>query len=149
MQLRLSCIKTIDNLYFVINELFCNSLIMLLCIAKEALFTNCSKQILCTEVSSQLFYSLFLMLSTVNSLDKASGLPYIFVRIRTGHTPFQLAWIGYSWHPVRPVPLFFSCVTPIKPEEKAVQKVCRDLTHPYFSPSKRSRLRAKLSSTNV
>ena len=32
------CIKRIDSLYFVINELFCNSLIMLLCIAKEALF---------------------------------------------------------------------------------------------------------------
>ena len=88
MQLQLPCIKRIDNLYFVINELFCNSLIMLLCIAKEVLHT---------EVSSQLFYSLFIMLSTVNSLDKASGLPYIFVCVSTGHTPFQLKQIGYSW----------------------------------------------------
>jgi len=63
------------------------------------------------------------MLSTVNSLDKGSGLPYIFVHVSTGHTPFQLEQIGYSWYPVRPVPLFFSCVTPIKPEEKAVQEI--------------------------
>ena len=33
------CIKRIiDNLYFVINELFCNSRITLLCIAKEVFF---------------------------------------------------------------------------------------------------------------
>ena len=37
------------------------------------------------------------MLSTVNSLDKASALPYIFVRVSTGHTPFQLKRLGYSW----------------------------------------------------
>ena len=37
MQLQFSCIKRINNLYFVINELFCNSLITLLCIAKEVL----------------------------------------------------------------------------------------------------------------
>ena len=28
------------------------------------------------------------------ALDKASGLPYIFVRVITGHTPFQLERIG-------------------------------------------------------
>jgi len=84
MQLQLPCIKRIDNLHFIINELFCNSLITLLCIAKEALF-------------NKLFYSLFIMFSTVNSLHKASGLPYIFFCISTGHTPFQFEWIGYSW----------------------------------------------------
>ena len=63
MQLQLPCI---NNLYFVINELFCNFLIMLLCIAKEVIFeqTALIKQLLLTEVSSQLFYSLFIMLFT-------------------------------------------------------------------------------------
>ena len=32
--------QRIDNLYFVINELFCNSLITLLWIAKEALLNK-------------------------------------------------------------------------------------------------------------
>ena len=63
MQLQLPCI---NNLYFVINELFCNFLIMLLSIAKEVIFeqTALIKQLLLTEVSSQLFYSLFIMLFT-------------------------------------------------------------------------------------
>ena len=77
------------------------SVIMLLCIAKEVLFQQtalCSKQILHTEVSSQLFYSLSIMLSTVNYLDEVTGmpsprLPYIFVHLSTGHT-FQLKQIG-------------------------------------------------------
>jgi len=54
---------------------------MLLCIAKEALFEQNALKKMRTEVSSQMFYSLSIMLSTVNSFDKASGLPYIFIRI--------------------------------------------------------------------
>jgi len=49
MQLELLCIKRIDNLYFVINELFCNALITLLCIAKEALFKQTALNKYCTQ----------------------------------------------------------------------------------------------------
>ena len=79
MWLQLLSNKNLTILYFVINELFYNSLIMLLCIAKEALFEQIAlNKILHTKVSSQLFYSLSIILfSPLNSLDKASGLPYI------------------------------------------------------------------------
>ena len=40
LQLQLLCNKRIDSLYFINNELSCNSLITLLCIAKEALFEH-------------------------------------------------------------------------------------------------------------
>ena len=71
---------------------------MLLCIAKEALvkqttFTN----ILYIEVSSKLFYSLTIVFFPTNSLDKASKLLLIFVRVRKGYDPFQIEAIGYSW----------------------------------------------------
>jgi len=49
MQLQLPCIKNIDNLYFVMNELFCNSLITLLCIAKEALFEQTALNKYCAQ----------------------------------------------------------------------------------------------------
>jgi len=49
MQLQLSCINWIDNLYFVINELFCNSSIMLLYIAKEALFVKTALNKYCAQ----------------------------------------------------------------------------------------------------
>ena len=93
MQLLSPYIKRIDKLYFVSNELFCNSLITLLCIAKEALT---ALNIYCAQ-KYVLNCSLFIMLSTINSLNKASGLPYIFVRVIMGHTPCQLKRIGYSW----------------------------------------------------
>ena len=69
---------------------------MLLCTAKEVLvkqttFTN----ILHTEVYSKLFYSLTIVFFLTNSLDKASKLLFIFVRVRKGYTPFQQV-IGYS-----------------------------------------------------
>ena len=86
-------IKIFIFLHFVINELFCTSLITLPCIAKEALFeqTTLSK-ILQTGVSFQLLCSLSIMFPPINSLDKASGLSYIFVYIITGHAPFN--WNG-------------------------------------------------------
>jgi len=49
MQLQLPCIKRIDNLYFVLNELFCNSLITLLCIAKEVLFEQTALNKYCAQ----------------------------------------------------------------------------------------------------
>jgi len=49
MQLQLPCIKRIDNLYFVINELFCNSVITLLRIAKEALFEQTALSKYCAQ----------------------------------------------------------------------------------------------------
>ena len=36
-----------------------------------------------------------------NSLDKASKLLFIFVRVRKGYAPFQLEAIGYSWQCTR------------------------------------------------
>jgi len=71
--------------YFVISELFYSYIITLLCILR-------------TEVSSQLFYSLsVVLLAATNSLYKATRLLFIFVRESTGHIPFQLKGIGYSW----------------------------------------------------
>ena len=69
---------------------------MLLCTAKEVL----SKQtvfnnILCTEVSSKLFYSLTVMIFPTNSLNKTSKLLFIFVQVRKVHTLFQLEGISY------------------------------------------------------
>ena len=95
IQLQLVCMKRIDNLYSVINELFCNSLIMLLRIAKEVLFKQTA---LNNKYCTQKYHlNCFIKLSTVNSLNKASGLPYIFIHVSTGHIPFQLKRIGYSW----------------------------------------------------
>ena len=83
---------------------------MLLCTAKEATVLY---NILCTEVSSQLFvYHAF----PVNSLDKALGLSYIFTHISTGHTPFPTQAIPVRLSG-RYVPLFFSCVMHAKPKE--------------------------------
>ena len=63
---------------FVIGEL-CNYLITLLCIAKEVHFKQTAfNNLFCTEASSHLFYSLFIVFSL--SLQ-TSRLPFIFVRI--------------------------------------------------------------------
>jgi len=48
-QLQLRCIKRIHYLYFVINELFTDSLVTLLCIAKEALFEQTALTKHCTQ----------------------------------------------------------------------------------------------------
>ena len=81
--------------YFIIHEISIIRSITLLCTAKEVLvkqiaFTN----ILRTEVSSKLFYSLTIVFFPTNSLDKASKLLFIFVRVRKGYAPFQLEAIG-------------------------------------------------------
>jgi len=59
---------------------------MLPCIAKEANLKqttlNCK---LCIELSSQLFYSLSVMLSYKNSIGKAPKLLVIFVGALKGH----------------------------------------------------------------
>ena len=68
---------------------FRNSSITLLCTAKEALVKQTAfNNILRTEVSSKLFYSLIIVFFHTNSLDKASELPFIFVCVRRGHAPF-------------------------------------------------------------
>jgi len=59
--------------FFVINEFFCN------CIAKEVLF----EQIALNEI----LHAEQLLLSAINSLNKASGLLYNFVCFSTEHTP--------------------------------------------------------------
>ena len=68
---------------------------MLLCTAKEAFvkqttFTN----ILRTEVSSKLFYSVTNVFFPTNSLDKASKLLFIFLRVCKGYASFQLEVIA-------------------------------------------------------
>ena len=84
------CIITVI-LDFVIGELFHNSLITLLCIAKEAHFEQAAfNNLLCTEVSSQLFYSLSIVIFLVNSLYKTSRLPFIFVCVRRDPLLFEL-----------------------------------------------------------
>ena len=51
-------------------------------LVKQITFNN----ILCTEVSPKLFYSLTIF--PTNYLNKASELLFIFVRVRRGYTPF-------------------------------------------------------------
>ena len=59
---------------------------MLLCTAKEVLVKQTN--VLYTEVSSNLFYSLTIVFFPTNSLDKASKLLLIFAHVCKGHTPF-------------------------------------------------------------
>jgi len=66
----------IGNLFFVINELFCNSLITLLCIAKEALFKQTAlNKYYAQKYLCNCFIVCLSLLSPVNSFDEASGLP--------------------------------------------------------------------------
>jgi len=39
------------------------------------------------EISSQMVYSLSIMLFSINYLNKTSRLPYIFACVSTGHAP--------------------------------------------------------------
>ena len=59
---------------------------MLLCTAKEMFVKQTTfKNILRTEVSSKLFYSLTIVFFPTNSLDKASKLIFIFICIYWGY----------------------------------------------------------------
>ena len=70
----------------------------MLCAAKEALVKQTAFiNTLLTEVSSKTFYSLTIMFFSTNSLDKASKLLFIFVRVCRDTPPFQLEGIAYSW----------------------------------------------------
>ena len=81
---------------FVIGELFCNSLITLLCIVKEEPFEQTAfNNLLCTEVSSQLFYSSFIMFSPVNSLQNLKATLHFHTRTYE-HTPFLVEEIHIS-----------------------------------------------------
>ena len=61
---------------------------MLLYTAKDVLVKQTAFNNIHTEVSSKLFYSLTIVLFPTNSLDKASGLFFIFVRICRRYAPF-------------------------------------------------------------
>ena len=62
---------------------------MLLCTAKEALVKQTTfNNILHTEVSSKLFYSLTVVFFPTNSLDKTSKLLFIFIQVHWGYAPF-------------------------------------------------------------
>ena len=70
---------------------------MLLCTAKEALVKQTTfNNILRTEVSSKLFYSLTTVFFPTNSLDKASELLFISLAYVGDAPPFQLKGLGYS-----------------------------------------------------
>ena len=59
---------------------------MLLCTAKEALVKQIAfSHILHTEVFSKPFYSLTIVFFPTNSLDKASKLLFIFIRVHREH----------------------------------------------------------------
>ena len=68
---------------FIIGELFCNSLITLLCIAKEAHFEQTAfNNLLRTEESSQLFYGLSIVFFPQILSTKPQGYPsfsYVYV----------------------------------------------------------------------
>ena len=65
-------------MYFVIHEIFVIHINTLLCIAKEA-FLNINN-ILCSELSSNLFYTLTIVYFRTKCLDKAPALLFMFVR---------------------------------------------------------------------
>ena len=76
-----------------------------------------------------------------NSLNKASGLLLLLVRVSMGHAHFLDNEIR---EPMRPTTVFFSCSTPEKCSGKATHRVCREA--PYtagFLTRKRNHLRAK------
>ena len=73
-----------------------------------------------------------------NSLNRASGLFLLLVRVSTGHTYFLDDEIR---EPMRPTTVFFSCSTPEKCSGKATRRVCREA--PYTTGRKRNHLRAK------
>ena len=68
---------------FVIGELFCNYLITLLCISKKVHFKQTTlNNLLYTEVSSQLFYSLSIVFFPVST--KFQGYPsFLFAYVGT------------------------------------------------------------------
>ena len=53
-------------------------------LVKQTVFNN----ILRTEISSKLFYSLTIALFPTNSLNKVSKLPFIFICVCCGYAPF-------------------------------------------------------------
>ena len=73
-----------------------------------------------------------------NSLNRASGLLLLLVRVSTGHAYFLDDEIR---EPMRPTTVFFSCSTPEKCSGKATHRVCREA--PYTTGRKRNHLRAK------
>ena len=81
------------------------------------------------------------VLFSTNSLNRASGLLLLLVRVSIGHAHFLDDEIR---KPMRPTTVFFSCSTPEKCSGKATYRVCREA--PYttgFSTPKRNHLRAK------
>ena len=75
---------------FVIGELFCNSLIALRYIAKEAIFEQTAfTNLLHSKVSFQQFYSSSIVFFPTNSLYKTSRLLFILVHIHIVTRPFS------------------------------------------------------------
>ena len=100
----LQCFNKQTNTVFNNSWITRNSQNTLLSVAKDAYSNNRSKSTLHTELSSQLFYSLSLVLFFRNSSNKASSLLFIFAYVSTGHTHFSNV-------PMRSSTVFLSCRT--------------------------------------
>jgi len=87
-----------------------------------------------TEIFSQLFYSLFIILHCIlwKSYSKASRLLFIFFHISMGHAHFVNNEIHISCDPdsLTYIKVLSSCITPEKWAKKAKLKVCGKLPHP-------------------
>ena len=123
---------------------------MLLCAAKEALVKQTAFiSTFCTEVSPKLFYSLIIMFFPTNSLDKASKLLFIFVRVSRGYAAFPTRRDRLFLVVYEACTVVFQLLTLIKPEGKVIHEVGGESPHPYFRPPKKNHLRAKFTCAEV
>ena len=85
-----------DDQYFVIHAIFCNSIITLLCTAKEAYLKKLPEPLLIHKSIVLPVYSLPLVFSYTYFSDKYSKLVLIFIHAWTGQTPLQLEGVRYT-----------------------------------------------------
>ena len=96
---------------------------MLLFIVKEVFVTQTTfNNMLHTEVSSKLFYSLTILFFLANSLNKTSKLLFIFVRIHRRHAHFQHSKIRLFLVVYKACTIVFQ-LTPVKLEGKVIHYV--------------------------
>jgi len=103
------------------------------CVFKQLLSNNTIR----SEASSQLFYSLSILLFFENSSSKASGLLFIFVCVSTGYAHFSNDEICISCEPDRPTSVFFSCETAVNMVRKSGLKSVESCSA-RFSTEKRN-----------
>ena len=110
---------------------------MLSSVAKDMYLKNHSKA---THYPQNYLLNFFIVLLFENSPNKASGLPFIFVRMSTGHAHFVIDEICISWVPMEPSMVFFTCRIPEKSAKKSGLEVCGWPLRPILNPEKKPTL---------